>query len=83
MRLQPARQALQETYDLTPRQADLAACLAFGQSLKQYSEQAGISFNTARTLLKQVFFKTDTHHQGQLISVTLRGPARNNFSGDR
>lgn len=78
-----ARHVLADAYDLTPRQADLVVALALGVCLKDYSEQVGIQFSTARSILKQVFSKTDTHHQGGLISEVLRGPAGKYLSNVR
>jgi DNA-binding CsgD family transcriptional regulator len=50
-----------------PAEARLAAALAGGASLKDFAEEAAISMNTAGWTLKQVFAKTDTSRQAELV----------------
>jgi DNA-binding CsgD family transcriptional regulator len=45
-----------------------------GIALTDYAGDAGIATGTARKLLKQLFAKTDTHRQGELVSLLLRTP---------
>jgi DNA-binding CsgD family transcriptional regulator len=66
---------LKRLYGLTPREADLAALLLQGIDLKEAARQLGTSMNTARTHLRLIFEKTDTHRQSELIHLLLRGPA--------
>jgi DNA-binding CsgD family transcriptional regulator len=70
----PSEQALMERFDLTPRQARLLAALVSGQRLKDYVNEADVSLNTAKTHLKELFAKTDTHRQTDLIATVLRDP---------
>ena len=66
---------LGQLYGLTPAQARLAAALAGGISLKDFAAEAEISLNTARWTLKQVFAKTDTKRQAELVRLLLTGLA--------
>jgi len=63
-------------FGLTKREAELTAALAAGLSLQEAAEQSLISTPTARTHLAQVFRKTHTSQQSQLVSLVLGiGPA--------
>jgi DNA-binding CsgD family transcriptional regulator len=67
-------QMLRAWYDLTPAEARLAALLASGLSLEGIVDRLGIGTNTARTHLKNIFSKTDTRRQGELIRLLLSNP---------
>lgn len=56
-----------ETFGLTPAEARLAARLKDGLSLKEASEDLGISVNTARNQIKSVFEKLGVNRQSDLI----------------
>lgn len=56
-----------ETFGLTPAEARLAARLKDGLSLKEASEELGISINTARNQIKSVFEKLGVNRQSDLI----------------
>lgn len=62
---------LEERYGLTSAEARLAAELAAGSSLKQASEKFGVSRDTVRTQLKQIFTKTNTHRQSDLVRLLV------------
>ncbi len=70
----PDVQMLRDWYDLTPAEARVAALLAGGLSLDEIGERLGIGTNTARTHLKNIFSKTDTRRQGELIRLLLSNP---------
>ncbi|MGB6431170.1 MAG: helix-turn-helix transcriptional regulator [Candidatus Acidiferrales bacterium] len=72
---QPIPDVLKRLYGLTPREAALAALLLQGIDLREAAEQLEVSMNTARTHLRLVFEKTDTHRQSELVHLLLRGPA--------
>lgn len=59
-------------FGMTPREAELAAMLVAGSTMQEVAEQQGISIATARSHLSQLFRKTDTSKQGQLVAL-LRG----------
>lgn len=56
-------------FDLTPKEAVLAASLASGLTLKQAAEDAHIRFSTARSHLEKIFLKTETRQQSQLVAL--------------
>jgi len=66
---------LRTLYALTHAEAELVALLARGRSLEEAAVERGVTLNTVRSQLKQVFAKTDTKRQGQLIRLVLTGVA--------
>jgi DNA-binding CsgD family transcriptional regulator/PAS domain-containing protein len=68
----PARnewQVFSRAFGLTPAEARLAALLASGNSLEYAGDALGITRETARSRIKAIFQKTDTHRQGQLVAL--------------
>lgn len=63
-------------YGMTPREAELAALLIEGIDLYDCAGRLDMGRQTARTHLSHIFDKTGTRHQGELISLLLRGPLR-------
>jgi DNA-binding CsgD family transcriptional regulator len=63
---------LRGLFDLSPGEVRVALKLQTGHSVAQAAEELGISVTTVRTHLAQIFRKTGTSHQGQLISL-LKG----------
>jgi DNA-binding CsgD family transcriptional regulator len=59
--------ALSSLYGLTRGEAVLAARLAQGKSIEEAAAELFISAHTARTHLKRIFMKTDTHRQTELV----------------
>lgn len=68
----PTVNILMSLYHLTPAEARLLHALLAGDRISDYAEAAGISINTATTQLKQLFAKTDTGRQSDLIRHVLR-----------
>lgn len=56
-------------FDLTEREAGVAASLSAGRSLQQAAASAGIAVSTARWYLDQVYRKTGTHQQSELVAL--------------
>ena len=69
-RLEPA--AVQQIFDMTAPQAQLAVQLARGSTLTEISKAEKISMAAARSHLAQVFAKTKTRRQHELISLMAR-----------
>lgn len=65
-------EALAWAYGLTAAEARLASALVTGTKLKDYADIHAISVNTARWTLKQVFRKTDTRSQAELVRLFLQ-----------
>jgi len=59
--------ALISVYGLTRGEAALAAKLVQGKSIEVAAVELCISAHTARTHLKRIFMKTDTHRQPELL----------------
>jgi DNA-binding CsgD family transcriptional regulator len=66
---------LMELYALTPAEAELAQCLSQGNSLEAAAKSRNVTLNTARSQLKQIFAKTNTNRQGELLQLVLSGVA--------
>ena len=64
---------LEQLYSLTPAEAELVQLLAQGRSLDQVATARSVTINTVRSQLKQVFTKTDTKRQGELVRLVLTG----------
>lgn len=62
---------LQAAFGLTRAQTRLALQLAGGDDLQSAAEKLAITYGTARTRLAQIFEKTGTKRQGQLIALML------------
>jgi DNA-binding CsgD family transcriptional regulator len=60
-------QILSKLYGLTRGEAALAASLVRGKTLEGAANELCISPHTARTHLKRIFMKTDTHRQSELL----------------
>jgi DNA-binding CsgD family transcriptional regulator len=60
------------TASFTAAEARLAKALLNGQSLTDFSEDAGISINTARKQLAALFAKTGTNRQAALVAWLLQ-----------
>jgi DNA-binding CsgD family transcriptional regulator len=65
--LQIDETALCKLYGLTKGEAALAAILIQGKSIEEAATKLFISPHTARTHLKRIFMKTDTHRQTELV----------------
>jgi DNA-binding CsgD family transcriptional regulator len=73
--LEGAARNLRELYGLTGIEADLAVAIARGATVKEWADKRGVSVETVRWQLKQVFAKTRTSRQPELIRLVLTGPA--------
>ncbi|SLN28272.1 helix-turn-helix transcriptional regulator [Oceanibacterium hippocampi] len=67
--------ALARLHGLTPAEARLTALLANGATLETIAGDLGLSQHTVRSQLRQIFRKTDTNRQAELIKLVLTGPA--------
>jgi DNA-binding CsgD family transcriptional regulator len=64
---------LYDLYHLTPAEARLAALIVGGYSLHAAACRLHISNNTARTHMKRIYDKTETHRQVDLIRLVANG----------
>ncbi|MET3928031.1 helix-turn-helix transcriptional regulator [Devosia sp. 2618] len=68
----PSDAVLRGLFDLSPAEAGIATDLSSGQAIKDIATQRGVAVSTVRTHLAQIFRKTGTSQQGQLIAL-LKG----------
>ena len=66
-----AIQRLRSLFDFTEAEARLAVSLAAGDDLRSAAASLGISYGTTRVRLSEIFRKTDTHRQGELVRLLV------------
>ena len=71
-RSEPPVALLRKTFGLIPREADLAAQLARGVTLREAAEALAISELHARQRLKVIFSKTGATRQTELVMLLVR-----------
>lgn len=64
-------QSIAQLFGLTGAEAKLTRALALGDALQDAAVQSNVTLSTARTYLKQIFQKTDTNRQSELIRLVL------------
>lgn len=65
----PSPDILSGLFDLAPSEARLAVSLAAGNPLKTAAAASDIKLSTARSYLEQIFRKTGTNQQSQLVAL--------------
>ncbi len=68
-------EVLERLFDLTPAEARLLVALVRGQSLDEAAQAFTLSKNTLRNQLNQIFRKTGTAKQSELVRTVLISPA--------
>jgi len=71
----PKSLALRGLFGLTAAEAVVAAALADGKVVEGLATELGVTLNTVRTHLKNVFAKTGTTRQAQLVALILSSVA--------
>lgn len=61
--------SIQETFDLTCAEADIAMYLAKGQTPIEIAVERKTSINTVRTQIKNILFKSNTHSISELVRI--------------
>ncbi len=78
---------LREQYGLTDTEVRLVCHLIEGRSVRDAAARMKVAYETARSYLKSVFRKTDTHRQVELLQRIARagaqGPYAQNAGNDR
>lgn len=72
----PAAGRLQVLFHLTPREAELATLLVNGLTLSQAAERMHLRTETVRSRLKDIFAKTGTHRQADLVRLAISALGR-------
>jgi DNA-binding CsgD family transcriptional regulator/PAS domain-containing protein len=67
----PSAQEVTALFRLTPAEVRLAQSLADGTSLRRSADRLGITYGSARSRLTQIFDKTHTRSQRELIRLLL------------
>ena len=68
----PASCVFARQYELTTAQARVSALVLAGQPLTRIAQSLNVSENTVRSHLKQIFQKTETHGQMELVHLHAR-----------
>ena len=63
---------LAQAFGLSGAEAKLASYIGAGESVERAAERLDVSVSTARTQLKAVFAKTNTHRQAELVALIGR-----------
>ncbi|MDD5229643.1 MAG: helix-turn-helix transcriptional regulator [Methylococcales bacterium] len=71
-------QLLGKLYDLSPTELRIVSALLSGKSPEEYAQAAGVTMNTVRTQLKNLFSKTGTRKQSELIAILSKVPPLQN-----
>jgi DNA-binding CsgD family transcriptional regulator len=71
----PAPDYAQRLLGLTEAEAKIAVALARGVPLPEIARRMGVQDNTVRWHLKQIYTKTGTHGQVDLVRLLLTGPS--------
>lgn len=66
---------LERLFELTRTEAIIAARLAEGRTIAEVSKERRCSAATVRSHVKQIFQKTRTNRQAELVQLLLTGPA--------
>lgn len=74
--LRPLLEPACKLYGLSPVEAKLACLLADGLCLTAAAERIHVREQTARSYLKQIFLKTDTNRQAELVWLLLKSSIR-------
>ncbi len=76
----PPPHVLEKHLDISPAEARLVSVIAQGQSMDEAAESCGITIATARSYLKQIFAKTGTNRQAELVKLVMTSPGINRES---
>jgi DNA-binding CsgD family transcriptional regulator len=64
---------MRQIYGLTPAEARVAALVALGQTVEEIALSMQVKRPTLRTHLRNIFGKTGTRRQAELVGLALRG----------
>ena len=69
---EPRSERLQANYRLTPKEARIAAAIASGLSLREIADNDGVSYETVRSHVKNIYGKMEVSSQASLVARLLR-----------
>lgn len=67
-------QLLGKLYNFSPAELKVTAALMQGKGPEEYALEAGVSLNTVRTQIKNLYRKTGTSRQAELVALLCRTP---------
>jgi DNA-binding response OmpR family regulator len=67
-------QLMGKLYDLSPAELRVATALLAGKSPGEYASEAGLTLHTVRSQLKNLFSKTYTRRQSELVALLSKLP---------
>ena len=70
---------LKELFGFTPAEGRLVLALIANTSLPDFAREAGVTYNTVRTVLARAMARTETHSQVELILLVARSLGAANF----
>ena len=70
----PSLQFLGKLYNFSPAEIKVCASLMQGKSPEEYALEAGVSVHTVRTQIKNLFRKTETNRQSELVALLCKIP---------
>jgi len=59
---------------LSPAEARLISALVAGKSMTEYAESVGISKNTVKTQMRQIFYKTGSNRHSEIVRAVTSNP---------
>ena len=68
----PTADDLRDLFGLTAAEARLALALVRGETLAEASQASGVRLETSRKRVKEIFVKTGTHRQAELVRVLIQ-----------
>lgn len=71
----PSAGIMRRLYNLSAAESRVAVTLGRGRTPRQVAEELGTSLHTVRTHLKNLFAKTHTHSQNELVAQICGGVA--------
>jgi DNA-binding CsgD family transcriptional regulator len=66
--------ALAQMFGLSPAQTRLVSALVAGETMADYADAVGITMNTAKTQMRQIFLKVGVNRQADLIRAVAANP---------
>ncbi len=66
---------IKKLFRLTNAEAELSIALCSGKTLDEFASERDRSIHTVKTQLKNIYLKTGTNRQAQLVSMLLASPA--------
>jgi DNA-binding CsgD family transcriptional regulator len=70
--IKPSDVVMKRLFKLSPAESEMTSLLTTGLTLKESAERQNVSMETARTRIKNIFAKTNTSKQSELIRLLVQ-----------